>query len=304
MMPLGPRHEDLRSICTRLREVLRGVASGHEVVIVDDASPAATRRGLSDLSRSFPEVRIIRLQRPMGEATALAIGSQAARGRLLVTVDPYLHVPVDVVPRLLAEVRNGADLVCTWRHPRTEGGLGWLATEGFNAAARWLTNVPVHDLNSRTRAMRREVLEDLPLYGDLHRFLPIFAARRGYRWREIQVPQQAGKREVGPGSLTAYARRLMDLVTLAFLTRFVKRPLHFFGLLGLASFLSGLVITLILTYQKMVLGQGIGHRPMLLLGVLLIVVGLQIASIGLLAEVMIFTHARDLKDYVIEEEAG
>jgi glycosyltransferase involved in cell wall biosynthesis len=304
VIPLGPRHEDLRALCAQLREVMRGAASAYEVVIVDDASPAATRRSLADISRVFPEVRVVRLQRPMGEATALAAGSQAARGRLLVTVDPYLHVSLDVVPRLLAQVRDGADLVCTWRHPRTEGVLGRLTTEGFNAAARWLTGVPVHDLNSRTRALRREVLEDLPLYGDLHRFLPVFAARRGYRWREIQVPQQAGKSEVGPGNLISYARRLMDLITLAFLTRFVKRPLHFFGLLGLASFLSGLLITLALTYQKLVLGLGIGHRPLLLLGVLLIVVGLQIASIGLLAEVMIFTHARDLKDYVVEEERG
>ena len=141
----------------------------------------------------------------------------------------------------------------------------------------------------------------MPLYGDLHRFLPIFAARRGYHWCEVQVAQQPGKREVGAFDATAYFRRLVDLMTLAFLTRFVKRPLHFFGLIGLTCFVIGFGLALHLTYLKVVLGMGIGHRPMLLLAVLLIVVGIQIASIGLLAEIMVFTHAGDLKDYVVKE---
>ena len=242
VIPLGPRHEDLQEICRGLRRVLAQQAASYEVVIVDDATSVESRRRVEAAAREFPEVRVIRLQREMGEATALAIGSRTARGSILITLDPYLHVGLDALPELLAQVRQGADLVCTWRHPRRDRGLGRLASEGFNAAARWLTKVSVHDLNSRTRAMRRVILQDLPLYGDLHRFLPIFAARRGYRWCEVQVPHQSGKREVGAWNLTAYLQRLMDLLTLVFLTRFVKRPLHFFGLLGLTSFLIGLVI--------------------------------------------------------------
>ena len=302
VVPLGLRHEDLSEICRSLRRVLRPLVGAYEVVFVDDGVGTQARRQLQAAGDAFSEVRVIRLQRRMGEATALAIGAHAARGALLVTLDPYLHVSVDELPKLLEPLRNGADLVCTWRHPRHDGGLGRLASEAFNAAARWLTKVPVHDLNSRTRAMRRVILQDLPLYGDLHRFLPIFAAQRGYRWCEIQVPQQPGKHEVGTFDVRSYVSRLLDLLTLAFLTRFVKRPLHFFGLLGLTSFLIGLVIALGLAYQKVALGLAIGHRPMLLLGVLLIVVGLQIASIGLLAEIMIFTHARDLTEYVVQEE--
>jgi len=149
--------------------------------------------------------------------------------------------------------------------------------------------------------MRRQVLDDIPVYGDLHRFLPIFAARRGYRWCEVPVPQQPGKQEVGAFDVRSYLSRFSDLLTLLFLTRFVKRPLHFFGLIGTSSFLMGLAINLSLIYSKVVLGLPVGHRPMLLLGVLLIVVGIQIASIGLLGELLIFTHARDLKDYVIQE---
>lgn len=303
VVPLGPRHADLLDVCRRLRDVLAPRVSSYEVLFVDDGAGPAAQTQLRQVASSCPEVRVIRLQRRMGEATALAVGAQEARGQLLITLDAYLHVAIEDLPQLLEPLRDGADLVCAWRHPRREGGLSGLASAAFNAAARWLSRVPVHDLNCRTRAMRREVLEDVPLYGDLHRFLPIFAARRGFTWCEVQVPQQPGKREVGARDPGAYLQRLLDLLTLAFLTRFVKRPLHFFGLMGAASLLTGLALSVYLTYSKLVLGQAIGHRPLLLLGVLLVVVGIQIASIGLLGELLIFTHARDLKDYVIKEEA-
>lgn len=305
VIALGPRYErsdDLAQICQSLRRVLMPLVEGYEVIVVDDAAAPQTKSKLQVLAERFPEVRLISLRRGMGEAAALAVGAQAARGEILITLDPYLHVSVDELPKLLGTVTNGTDLVCTWRFPRHDGLVNRLASGGFNALARWLTGVSVHDLNSRTRVMRREVIEEMPLYGDLHRFLPIFAARRGYRVCEVQVPQQPGKREVGVFEARNYVRRLLDLLTLLFLTRFIKRPLHFFGLIGLVSVVAGLAINGYLTYVRLVLGQGIGHRPLLLLGVLLFVVGIQIASIGLLGEILIFTHARELKDYVTEEE--
>ena len=302
IVPLGSRYEDLGAICLGLRQVLAARVTGHEVVFVDDSGTVETRQALRQTVERFPEVRVVRLQRRMGEAAALAIGAGSARGQVLATLDPYLHVAIEELPKLLEPLQHDMDLVCAWRWPRRESGLSRLASGWFNAAARWLTGVQVHDLNCRTRVMRRGVIEELPLYGDLHRFLPIFAARRGYRWCEVQVPQQAGKREVGAQDLRSYVGRLLDLLTLAFLTRFVKRPLHLFGLIGLVSFVSGAVIALHLTYVRLVLDQAIGHRPMLLLAVLLIVVGIQVASVGLLGELMVFTHARDLKDYVVEEE--
>lgn len=301
---VGSRYEDLGEICHSLRRILSPRVDGYEVIFVDEATGPQTRLKLRAIGKQFPEVRIIRLQRNMGEATALAIGTQSARGDILVTLDPYLHVSLDELPKLLEPLRNGTDLVCAWRFPRHEGGLSRLASAAFNAAASWLTKVPVHDLNCRTRVMRRAILKDMPIYGDLHRFLPIFAARRGYTWCEVQVPQQPGKREVGALDIRSYVGRFLDLLTLVFLTRFVKRPLHLFGLIGVASFTAGMAISGVLAYQRFVLGMGVGHRPMLLLGILLIVVGIQVASIGLLGELMIFTHAKDLKDYVVEEEQG
>jgi len=301
IMPLGPRHEELVTICHALQRLLSPLVNGFEVILVDDCAGALTRAQVEAATSRCPETRAIRLPRRMGEAIALALGAQSARGEILVILDPYLHVALEELPKLLAPLRNGMDLVCAWRSPRRETGLSRLASNGFNALARWLTKIPVHDLNCRVRAMRRQVLDDIPVYGDLHRFLPIFAARRGYRWCEVPVPQQPGKQEVGAFDVRSYLSRFSDLLTLLFLTRFVKRPLHFFGLIGTSSFLMGLAINLSLIYSKVVLGLPVGHRPMLLLGVLLIVVGIQIASIGLLGELLIFTHARDLKDYVIQE---
>ena len=302
VIPLGPRHEDLGEICRTLRRVF--TSRSYEVIFVDDATEIRTRQELRGVIRDCPEARVIRLQRRMGEATALAIGAQSARGEILVTIDPYLHVALDQLPKLLSPLADGMDVVCAWRFPRQETGLSRVATTAFNTIARWLSGVPVHDLNSRTRAVRRAVFENLPLYGDLHRFLPIFAARRGYRWCEVQVPQQPGKQELGAQGLRAIVSRGLDLLTLAFLTRFVKRPLHFFGVIGAGSTAVGLGLSLYLTYTKLVLGLAIGHRPLLLLAVLLIVMGVQIASIGLLGELLIFTHARELRDYVIQQEAG
>ena len=301
VIPLGARYEDLGMICTTLRRVLTPVVETHEVIFVDDGNGPNTRRALQEVAKRHPETRVLRLQRPMGEAIALAVGIQSARGDILITLDPYLHVAIEELPKLLAPLNDGMDLVCAWRFPRADRGLGRLASEWFNATARWLTKVPVHDLNGRVRVMRRELAQDIPLYGDLHRFLPIFAARRGYAWCEIQVPQQPGKQEVGGFQVRSYVQRLLDLLTLAFLTRFVKRPLHFFGLIGMSSLLIGLMISGYLIVQKLVFGLAVGHRPLLLLGVLLIVVGIQVASIGLLGELLIFTHVRDLKDYVVKE---
>lgn len=301
IVPLGSRSEDLDQICQTLRRVLTPVVRSYEVIILDEATGPQTRAKARELTDRYPEVRLIRLQRHIGESAVLAIGAQSARGELLITLDPYLHVSLEELPRLLEPLRNGTELVCAWRSPRLERGLSRLASDGFNAAARWLSKVEVHDLNCRIRAMRREVLQTMPIYGDLHRFLPIFASRRGYTWCEVKVPQQPGKWEVGAHDPRAYVRRFLDLLTLVFLTRFVKRPLHFFGLIGLTSLAAGLVIGSWLLYERLVLRESIGHRPMLLLAVFLLVVGIQIASTGLLGELMIFTHSRDLKDYVVKD---
>jgi len=211
VVPLGHRYEDLAGICRELRRVLTPLIGVYEVIIVDDATGPNTRRRVEELCAAFPEVRSIRLKRFMGESAALAIGAAAATGEVLITFDAYLHVAVDELPKLLAALAGGMDLVCAWRFPRQDRGMGRLASEAFNAAARWLTKVPVHDLNCRTRVMKRGVLEELPIYGDLHRFLPIFAARRGYLWCEVQVPQQPGKTELGPRDPKAYVRRFLDL---------------------------------------------------------------------------------------------
>lgn len=302
IVPLGPRYEDLHMLCKQLKQVLEPLGKSYEVLFIDDATGPATQRKVEAVKAQHPEVRYIRLQREMGESTALGVGSRLAKGNIFITIDPYLHVAIEDVPKILEPIDQGHDLVCAWRHPRQESGLGYLASEAFNSIARWMTKIDVHDLNCRVRAMRRDMLEELPIYGDMYRFLPIFAVRRGYQWCEVKVPQQPGKKEIGAFDIRSYVRRCFDLLSLAFLTRFVKRPLHFFGVFGVASFSIGILISAYLTYDKFVLGAGIGHRPLLLLAVLLLVVGLQIGSIGLLGELLIFTHARDIKDYVVEED--
>ena len=301
VVPIGTRFDDLDALCNDLRRVLGPLGKRYEVIFVDDANGPNTQRRVRETAGRFSEARALRLSRRMGEAAALAVGSQAARGEILIALDAYQHISLEHLPKLLEPLEQGMDLVCAWRYPRQDKGLSRLASDAFNAAARWLTKADVHDLNCRMRVMRRELVKDIPSYGDLHRFLPIFAGRRGWHWCEVQLPQMPGKHEVGAFNPKSYVGRFLDLLTLAFLTRFVKRPLHFFGLIGSASLAMGLLLSLYLSYEKLVLGEGIGHRPLLLLAILLIVIGIQIASIGLLGELMIFTHARDLQDYVVKE---
>jgi hypothetical protein len=226
-----------------------------------------------------------------------------AAGGILLTIPAGTPVTADEIRDLLARVREGADLVIGSR----SGRAGSLVERGPFSLYRWLAGrmvgVRFQDFASGVRAFRREIAEEIPLYGEMIRFLPILAAGRGYRVEEMAI---AGRWPRGSGGAARpermrYVNRLFDVLTLYFLLRFTKKPLRFFGVVGTGVFVPGLLITLYLFVVRALLGQAIAGRPLLLFGILLMVLGVQIVSIGLIGEMIIFAHSRETRDYSVLE---
>ncbi|MEW6074550.1 MAG: glycosyltransferase [Planctomycetota bacterium] len=245
-------------------------------------------------------VRSISFKNPFGESVCLSAAVEQARGRYLITSPQYVQIdPVELRP-MLAALDGGADFVTPWRHPRVDPWLARLQSAAFNFVIRQIIRMNFHDLNCYFRAIRREVLEDVAVYGDMYRFLPVIAFRQGYRVVEVKVRHL---KEWGTGGffgLGIYARRFLDVLAVMFLTKFTLKPLRFFGMIGGAFSLIGAGICTWLAIKKLFFAVGLSGSPLMLLGVLLIVLGVQILGFGLVGEIIIFSQARNLKEYRIE----
>lgn len=267
-----------------------------ECIFVDDGSTDGSGDELRRLFERHARVQVIQLRRRFGKAAALAAGFEAASGDAIVTLDADLQdVPAEI-PRLIAELRRGADLVNGWKYPRHDPLGKRLPSAIFNRVVRLLTGVQLHDFNSGLKAYRAEVLREIHLYGELHRYIPVLAHFRGFSVSEVRVshrPRRYGRSKFGGGR---FFRGFFDLLTILFLTQYTRRPLHLFGWFGIGSLLIGLLIN---TYLAAIwfLGQPIGHRPLLTLGVLLMIVGAQFFVFGLLAEMI--TSSSHQREYSV-----
>ncbi|MDW7981265.1 MAG: glycosyltransferase family 2 protein [Thermomicrobium sp.] len=266
-----------------------------ELIFVDDGSSDGSSELLHQFFTLDRRVQVIQFRRNFGKSAALAAGFRAARGAFIVTLDADLQDDPREIPRLL-EALEGADLVSGWKSPRRDPWTKRFPSWIFNTAVRLLTGVHLHDVNCGLKAYRAEVVHELPLYGELHRFIPVLAHARGFRVVELPVmhrPRRFGRSKYGP---TRFARGLFDLLTVLFLTQYRPRPLHLFGWFGLVALGLGTTINAYLSVQWF-LGHPIGHRPLLTLGVLLMTLGAQFFLTGLLAELI--THSAPRQDYSI-----
>jgi glycosyltransferase involved in cell wall biosynthesis len=245
---------------------------------------------LRELAAAGEPVRVFEVGHAVGEAALVKLGAAHSRGDILLTLPCYRRVVPSSLPGLLAALEAGADMAVARRWPRRDSWINRLQNRAFHALLRRAGNGPIHDVACGVRAMRREVLDDIPLYGDFYRFLPLIALREGYRVEELNCPQHPADlqpRVYGPG---VYLRRLIDIFGLFFLLRFTEKPLRFFGLLGAGFSVTGGVILFILFIERLG-GQGIANRPLLLLGVLLFVLGVQAIALGLIGEIIVHLHA-------------
>ena len=292
-----PVHDEERTVALlydELASALDPLGQEWEAVFVDDGSRDGSFAALTRLHAQAPNVRVVRLRRNFGKAAALVAGFDQARGDTIVTIDADLQDDPAELPRLLAKLEEGFDLVSGWKTRRQDPWSRRLLSRIFNAVTSWMSGVRMHDMNCGLKAYRAEVAHGLRLYGELHRFIPVLAHHRGYRIAELPVnhrPREHGRSRYG---LERYLRGFLDLLTVSFIGRYRQRPLHLFGGLGL---LLGLLGTVILGYLTVVkaLGHAIGNRPLLTLGVLLVVVGMQFFSLGLISEMITSHH---------EERAG
>lgn len=298
VVPVADRADDLVDIYTAHATELRRIDPAYEVVFVFDGSFGPPPPTLLDRAAHDPHLRVLALAHSFGETGALRVGLAESHGEAILTMPPYLQVHPRILSQLWDALVAGADLVVTRRSPRCDGWFNQLQSRIFNSLVRLLTGTSFSDIACGARAMRRDVAESLTLYGDLHRFIPAIAERQGFRVVEIPCAQHAADRRTRIYSVGTYLRRALDLVTLLVLLKFTEKPLRFFGFVGFAFGTIGGVICGVLAIQRLA-GIGIANRPLLLLGVLLIALGVQIMAIGLVGEIVVHWQAGDRPLYRI-----
>ena len=290
VVPLFNEAESLASLVQQLLAALRPLDLAFELVLVDDGSRDGTGEALQRLSNDIPELVAVLLRRNYGQTPAMAAGFDASQGQVIVTLDGDLQNDPADIPLLLNKLADGYDLVSGWRHQRQDARLSRLLPSLLaNRLIARVTGVGLHDYGCSLKAYRREVVEDMNLYGELHRFLPALAFIEGARIAEVKV--QHHRRRFGRShyGIDRTFRVLMDLLTVWFMKRFLTRPMHVFGFGGLLAMAFGSAIVLWLIVEKL-LGADIGGRPLLLMGILSLLTGVQLFCFGLLAELQMRTY--------------
>lgn len=300
VIPFLNEEETLHELYRRIAEAVGSLPrpTTFEVVFVDDGSTDSSVKRVEELVRAHPEVSLVQLRGNFGKSAALAAGFERARGEIVFTMDADLQDDPKEIPRFLAKLEEGYDVVSGFKQKRHDPWHKVIPSRIFNGMVRRLTGVPLRDVNCGFKAYRAEVVRSVRLYGEMHRFVPVLAHWRRFRIAELVVehhPRRFGVSKFGAGR---FYRGLMDLLTVTFLLKFDRKPLHFFGLPGMASVGSGFAICLYLTVRWL-LGDPIGQRPLLFLGVLLVVVGVQILATGLIAELVVHLGTRDQAPYEI-----
>ena len=288
VIPLLNEEDNLRPLYAKLREVLNAIEQPCEVIFVDDGSSDGSFALLQQLHVDDNRLRVIRLRRNFGQAAALSAGFDLARGNVIITMDADLQNDPGDIPKLLAKIAEGYDVVSGWRAKRQDAYLTrQLPSRVANFLISALTGVRLHDYGCSLKAYRSEVLKNIHLYGEMHRFLPSLVSWMGIRVAEIPVAharRQFGRSKYG---LKRVIMVLLDLITVKFLLDYSTRPIQIFGLLGLMCTSLGIALGLYLSTLKLVFHQGIGDRPLLLLAVLLTILGVQLVTMGLLGELVI-----------------
>lgn len=304
LVPVLDEEETVEELARRASEVLDDTGRSFEIIFVDDGSRDRTVERVLEARRRDARVKLVELRRNFGKAAALSAGFDHSRGEIIITIDGDLQDDPAEIPRLLNTLEDGElDLVSGWKRRRRDPLTKRFSSRLFNWVTRTLARVELHDFNSGFKAYRREVLEQVAVYGELHRYIPVLASRRGFEVGEIVVrhhPRRHGKSKYG---WDRFYKGLLDLITVLFITRYTRRPLHLFGLLGLLLLGSGFVINLylaILWFQ----GEGLSNRPLLLLGVLLMVMGVQVLTTGLLGEMITLKNFRRRDSYSVKEFEG
>jgi glycosyltransferase involved in cell wall biosynthesis len=302
LVPVLDESGTVEELAARVATVLDGLGRSFEIVFVDDGSRDGTPARVLAARQRDPRVRLVRLRRNFGKAAALTAGFDHSHGALVVTMDGDLQDDPEEIPRLLESLEAGPfDLVSGWKRERRDPLGKKLPSKLFNWATRRLAQVDLHDFNCGFKVYRREVLEQVPIYGELHRYIPVLASRRGFRVGELAVRHHPRRSGVSKYGWDRFYKGLLDLLTVLFITKYTRRPLHLFGAFGLAAFALGFAVDAYLAWRWAFLDESLSERPLLIFGVLLMLAGLQVLTTGLLAEMTTHKMFRRTDSYSIKE---
>lgn len=304
VIPIRNEAAALEELYRELAGTLSANGRPFEIIIVDDGSTDGSFELLARLHAIDPRLRVIRFRRNFGQTAAFAAGFDRARGRIIVTMDGDLQNDPQDIAGMIRELEQGADIVCGWRKDRKDA---WISRKLPSMMANRLisiaTGVPLHDYGCSLKVFRAEVVKPLKLYGEMHRFLPAIASDQGVAIKEVIVHHRARRHGTSKYGIGRTIRVILDLVTVKFLLSYSTRPLQIFGLIGFAMGLTGTAITAWLAYLRLFGDQSIANRPLLLFGILLIFTGVQLVTLGLLAELQARTYheSQNKPTYVVRE---
>lgn len=299
IIPISGRHDPINELFYKYKKGIEATGLEYEIIYVIDGHHPGALSELQKLQES-ERLSIITFAKFFGEATALNAAFSKASGDIFLTLPAYQQIKANEICKLVSAIKDN-DMVLARRWPRRDSMVNRLQTSIFNFLLRLSTDLKIHDAGCSARVFTRTVIDEVHLYGDLHRFFPVMAHRQGFRVIELDVVQSekdTHRRVYAPG---LYVRRLLDLLTIFFLIKFTKKPLRFFGLVGTTLLSLGAISSLYLIAERLIFGIALADRPALILSSLLVVLGVQIIAIGLIGEIIIFTHAKDLKEYKIEK---
>ena len=296
VVPVFNEQDNLADLHRQIAESCRKTGLRHEIIFVDDGSRDDSPRVLSEIQQADPMVRVITLRKNFGQTAAMSAGFDFARGDKIITLDADLQNDPADFQSLIDKLEEGFDLVCGWRHRRRDVFLTKrLPSIIANRLISWITGVRLHDYGCTLKIFRRDVVKNINLYGEMHRFIPAIASHMGVRIAEIKVNHRRRRHGKSKYRLNKSIRVAFDLLTVKFLLSYSTRPLQIFGLFGLVSGAVGGAIGLYLSYQRLILQQSISNRPLLLLAILLLVIGFQFITLGLLAEIMVRSYHESLQ---------
>lgn len=304
VIPVKNEEKNIGKLVNEITAVLtKQKISSYEIIFIDDGSTDQTYNRIKKLHQKNKKIKAIRLRGNFGKATALSTGFRAAKGKIIFTLDGDLQDNPKEIPNFLIKLSEGYDLVSGWKKHRHDPLTTVIPSRILNNfLIPTLTGVKIHDTNCGFKAYKNKVLKDLNLYGELYRYIPILAAKQNYRVTEISVQHRARKYGHSKYGWTKMIRGFLDLITVVFLTGYLRRPGHFFGTLGLFSFFLGFIIGLYITYLRLTTGTIQYRHPLLFLGMLLIIVGIQLISTGLLGEMITYWRQEEKSENVIAQK--
>lgn len=301
VIPLYNEEESLNPLINEIKKALKQIEISYEIIFIDDGSKDNSLNLIKEICKQDKRFKYISFQKNYGKSAALQMGFKETTGDVVVTMDADLQDDPNEISNLLKKLEEGFDVVSGWKKKRYDPFIKKVSSKFFNLVTRIFSGIKIHDFNCGLKSYRKEVTTNLRIYGELHRYIPVLAKWQGYKISEVIVQHQRRKYGVTKFGTSRFYKGFIDLLTVMFTTRYIRRPMHFFGFLGMLSFLVGLVVNGYLAYLWLIQDKYLSNRPMLFLGILLIIVGVQFFSVGLLGE-MIVNNSRIENEYVIKDK--